>query len=320
MRLRRHNRDHQVTGTHEPATPKIIHRFWAGSVKPDYVDLFGSELAIMHPDWQVKDWTKEGLPATVLNQVALTTARVARKDVHRHTSNLVRYALLAEYGGVWVDCDVRPLRPFDVLLADHPRFASLYGNPEGALILSPPGHPVFERLLADAGKAAGKKQRPGSLDLSGAGLLKRTIRSFDDVELLPASAVFGTDAAGRPLDEPGLTGGPVADHMWAGSRLAAYRSKNLVRDLGVVGGGRVAIRDLVAADLAWVETLTSPVRSSEWFGSTWRGRPVVVNLDEQPVGVVGCLDGAVGASFLSTRSPLMKVAAPVVGAYLVRRR
>jgi mannosyltransferase OCH1-like enzyme len=201
--------------------PPVIHRYWDGSRRPSYVDKFGTELVEFNPNWLVKTWSSSTICQEPDLQELLesTTDHVRPRDKVRHEANLIRYWLLLTYGGVWVDCDVRPLRSFASLTAsDHPIFASLGTSIEGALIGAPTGHPVFRSLL----EAAREDRRTGesSVQLSGAGLLTRVVPHFRDVLVLPPRAVFETDAQGKRVEgEP--VPDPLARHMWASSSLTA---------------------------------------------------------------------------------------------------
>lgn len=190
----------------------MIHRFWDGPPKPEFVDRFGQELRNMHPDVEVMDWTMATLPLAVFSLATELVTPRDRNGKWRHVSNLARYALLYVYGGVWVDCDVQPIRPFDDLFhVTVPTFASIDGRVEGALIASPKGHPLFSDLLD--GQFDNLEAR--SVDVSGAAYMRRVVGGYM-VNLLPTSAVFDHNAKGRKIP---IRGRPYARHLWATSRL-----------------------------------------------------------------------------------------------------
>jgi hypothetical protein len=201
--------------------PRVIHRYWGGPVRPPYVDQFDATLRDLHPGWEVVTWTPETLPGSVNRILARTAGGAFAHETERHRSNVIRYWLLDTIGGIWADCDIKALRPFDPLLARTPFFASLGSSIEGGLIGAAPGHPVFAALLAECRSS---DRRQSSVSLSGAGLLGRVVPRFDDVQLLEARAVFQCDAAGRPVVEHEPAGGPYAEHLWASSRLASARA------------------------------------------------------------------------------------------------
>ncbi|MEX2620150.1 MAG: glycosyltransferase, partial [Egibacteraceae bacterium] len=96
--------------------PKIVHRIWvegSGLLPHEYAEA-GEEWREMHPDWELMQWTVPPFP--LQNQDAWDYA--PPEDALRWRADVLRLELLLEYGGVYVDMDVIPLRPLDVLMDD----------------------------------------------------------------------------------------------------------------------------------------------------------------------------------------------------------
>jgi len=163
----------------------FVHRFWTGPSLPGQ----GWATAVVqraHPDAEVAGWTLETLPADLLSLLD-------PGDDPRHLSNVVRYWLLHEYGGLWLDHDVIPLR--DLTGARQPWTASLRGRREGAVMWFPaPGHQMLAELVAVA--ALGTSPSAPSPLRSGAAVLHRVGLRYPDVAYEPR--VLPIDARGCP--------------------------------------------------------------------------------------------------------------------------
>lgn len=265
----------------------MIHRYWSGPVTPVYVSRFGAQLRALHPSWEVHDWSLTSLPTQLIELCRPSTANVRGHEAVRHVANVSRYWLLHEYGGVWVDCDVMPVRPFDDLVSDRPFFASLNGNLEGAFIGGPARHPVFARLV----DASTRVPPPltSSVHASGAAVLNATV-DRSEVDVLPSRAMYRHDAAGVPMDGPLPAGGAYGDHFWASSRLGCARIAGTATDLRPFNvPGRlhqvipaVTLRPLVDADRVWLTDHEHALFTADTMTLVH-----VVHLAEQPVGLVG---------------------------------
>lgn len=169
----------------------IVHRFWWGPNR----DLSWSRSVIESVlGYSVNDWTPETLPAG---------ARwVLESKYPRAASNRLRYWLLDTFGGLWMDHDVIPLKPFptDVWTA------ALGQDREGSVLSFPDAHhPMMEELLR-AVRAAPAHASPAQL--TGARVLTLVGKRYSDVRLEPRVLPF--DALGRPT---GVTD-PLAIHLW----------------------------------------------------------------------------------------------------------
>lgn len=92
--------------------PKIIHQIWIGPyAKP--VDL--GAVANLFPDYEYKLWRERDLPILpplVSNQIV----RYANKSNYAYQADILRYFLLKEYGGIYIDADISVKKDFTHLL------------------------------------------------------------------------------------------------------------------------------------------------------------------------------------------------------------
>lgn len=98
--------------------PRIIHVIWVGDElkRPD--DHIATWRA-NHPDWQFRLWGNTHLDG--VNWRAKRQINIFRKSGHwEGVADLMRYEILHEHGGVYVDADSTSVRPLDEwLLAQH---------------------------------------------------------------------------------------------------------------------------------------------------------------------------------------------------------
>jgi mannosyltransferase OCH1-like enzyme len=180
----------------EPKIPLIIHHIWLGSSLPKYAQHFRKTWIDNHPDWTFVLWTDHPSPefgSVVLDSfqslkdylelpgreqfLVMDMRKIILHNQHAfgkvaknygEKSDILRYEILYEIGGLYVDTDFECLKPFDELhygLAfytgiTHNRLFCLYNG----LIASASKSPI----LAEAIKGLhAKPHHPDSLSYSG---------------------------------------------------------------------------------------------------------------------------------------------------------
>lgn len=110
----------------------MIHRFWMGP-PPPHAEWVKRMIETHMPGEELKDWNLVNVPAEVDLACDL---RVEPGDQPRHLANLVKWWALAEYGGVWLDHDVIPLKdlreaePYTAAIPGPVRVACVVNLPE----------------------------------------------------------------------------------------------------------------------------------------------------------------------------------------------
>jgi hypothetical protein len=143
--------------------PRTIHRIWVGEeAMPVEHERFGASFARHHPDWEMRLWTDDDLPA-----LDITMADQQRARTRSELSNLMRYEVLDRFGGVYVDTDFECLRPLTPLLRGIDAFTALElpGRTATGILGAVPGHPVFARAARQARLTLGEGAR--STDANG---------------------------------------------------------------------------------------------------------------------------------------------------------
>ena len=163
--------------------PRIFHQIWVGP------DPFPKEFARYqetwrshHPDWDLRFWTEENLPADLDRKEAY---ELLRQPAER--ADLIRLELLYNQGGVYVDVDFECLRSIEPLLADVDFFVGNFKprRVTNAIVGSVPGHPLLARAVSEI--------RPrltwGAVDKAGTGpsFLGKLVREY------PEATVFDSE-------------------------------------------------------------------------------------------------------------------------------
>jgi len=132
--------------TEMPVIPFKIHQVWVGSTFPGIYKAYSDSWIKFHPTWEYKLWTDDNIQEipTVNWQVYNRIKNPAQK------SDYLRYHILNEYGGLYVDTDFQCLKPFDDLMGlsfftsvGYDRYVVLYNG----LMASIPHHPITEKLI-----------------------------------------------------------------------------------------------------------------------------------------------------------------------------
>lgn len=133
--------------------PKIMHHIWIGGDVPLHLAQNCIAWVDLHPDWDFKLWTETEIDEIGLQNRALYDQAekiVPRDALEQFRADIVRYEVLALFGGMYVDVDTRPLRNIEPALAGHHEFAARedrtwIGN---TYVGAVPGHPIMRDIIA----------------------------------------------------------------------------------------------------------------------------------------------------------------------------
>jgi len=98
--------------------PRVFHAFWGGPPMPAHLAAYLRRWQELHPYWEFRLWTPDNLPR-LRNQDLFDAPEIysPKSNPWQWRSDLARYELLYDMGGVYIDCDLEPLKPVDPLLA-----------------------------------------------------------------------------------------------------------------------------------------------------------------------------------------------------------
>jgi mannosyltransferase OCH1-like enzyme len=146
-------------GTRNYSTlPKKIHQIWLGSELPDKYKKMSESWFIHNPDWEYTLWTDKNIDCV----------NIQNRDIFNSIKNMgqksdfLRYHILNQYGGLYIDTDFECLKPFDPLT--YLDFFTGIGYPYNielyiGLIATVPGHPIICQVLQSMKDIRGDKYK-----------------------------------------------------------------------------------------------------------------------------------------------------------------
>jgi mannosyltransferase OCH1-like enzyme len=155
-----------------PGFPKTLHRIWLGTKPiPRRFEGFWATWADHHPDWELVTWTDSTIPP-LRNQAAFDAAKTFAMK-----SDLARYELLYEHGGVYVDADFEALRNIEPLLEGVELFAAwedeeYVGN---AILGAVPHHPGLQAVIKAVPDSIASNANRTPNHQTGPGLITRVL-------------------------------------------------------------------------------------------------------------------------------------------------
>ncbi len=91
--------------------PKIIHQIWLGSPLPQKYIQLQKSWQEKHPDWEYRLWTDESVKNFKMQNQALFESATNWGE----KADILRYEILYQIGGLYVDTDFECVRSFDTL-------------------------------------------------------------------------------------------------------------------------------------------------------------------------------------------------------------
>lgn len=128
--------------------PRILHTMWVGSPLPLHLAAMMGTWKTLHPDWEYRYWTNRNMIPLVNQELWDTAADITPQAPEQFQSDVARYEILHQFGGVWVDADFVCQKPLDPLMNAGPfagRETRRWLN--NALIGVPAEHPLMTELI-----------------------------------------------------------------------------------------------------------------------------------------------------------------------------
>jgi mannosyltransferase OCH1-like enzyme len=204
--------------------PKIIHQIWLGdqAQRPQrWIDTW----IRAHPDWQHHVWTEANLPALQNErQYATMPAYCGRADI-------VRYELLHQFGGVYIDADSECIAPLSDDLLQNAGFAvheNEYVRPgliANGVIGVRPGHALMRDMMNAIAKLGDLSQLAPADVWKTTGPLAFTrmigTRGHTSIRLYPSYWFYPEHYTGTTYT--GYVDRAYAKQYWGSSRPDVYR-------------------------------------------------------------------------------------------------
>src|SRR5450759_397044 len=90
--------------------PQVIHQIWLGGEPPAPLSTWLDGWQKYHPQWEYQLWTDDNRPKLTNEQAFLRAPTPAMK------ADLLRYELLRDHGGVYIDADFECHHTIDDLI------------------------------------------------------------------------------------------------------------------------------------------------------------------------------------------------------------
>jgi len=159
--------------SNEPKIPKIIHQIWLGSKLPHKYKEYQESWVKKHPDWLYKLWTEKDIEN--LDLINLNLYKASKN--YGEKSDIARYEILYQCGGLYVDTDFECLMPFDTLHHACDFYTGCVAAPHvvcfNGLIAAKPNHPILQRCINDL--AENSKKHKKTLEKTGPGFFTRCV-------------------------------------------------------------------------------------------------------------------------------------------------
>lgn len=158
---------------------------------PDHLQQYRRTWQTLHPDWGHWLWGEADL-RWLRNQALYDRAeKLAPGSEGQLRSDLARYEILHRHGGLYVDCDMEALRPFDPLM-EAECFAGYEDDRwvNNAVLGAVPGHPLLAKLVVEAPRSIARNAGRRPNRMTGPHLLTRLCAGRKDVTLHPREAFY----------------------------------------------------------------------------------------------------------------------------------
>jgi hypothetical protein len=221
---------------------------------------FGRSWQRLHPGWKMKLWTEANMPP-LTNRWAFNHSRS-----FSGRANVLRYEILLEMGGVYIDTDFECLRNIEPLLGDVECFAGHHRDEEfehgsfavanNAIMGSVPGHPFLRDLIeeAEANMRGVMDQTRLPAYQTGPVFLTTVIQRHPEVKIFPPEVFYPYGPRERWRRHERFSRA-FAVHHWTLNGITALRRKP--RSLGIRGKPCLSVvlqpvRSCDAMRLEWV--------------------------------------------------------------------
>jgi len=199
--------------------PRVFHRIWLDEEERPEFKAWRVKLEQLHPRWEIRTWGDSDEAREVVPESLLPYwDRYIVEDPYGRIPDILRYALLWKFGGVYIDTDFEPLKPFDELLEDKRPFLGWEDDRRlcTAVFGAPKAHPAIAELLERLPDSLIENVKDNPTVASGPGYATPLLRDRDDVRRLPVGVFYPVGWWERELlgevEYPEQT---IAVHHWA---------------------------------------------------------------------------------------------------------
>jgi mannosyltransferase OCH1-like enzyme len=220
-----------------PLIPRVIHQIWIGGKVPEVFKAYMQSWIAKHPGWEYKLWCDEDVKTLHLYNRALYES----VDNPGVKSDILKWEIIYQFGGVYVDVDFECLKPLDQLHYQYDFYTALqpldtqFVQLGAALFAAKPGHPILKHCVETIKKDWHRKGAPdktGPIHFTRSFFVTAGQNNSRDVAF-PAFYFYPLGCLEHALNyEDWIKRGAFAIHHWAKSWMPPqYRLKQF-KDLG----------------------------------------------------------------------------------------
>ncbi len=208
--------------------PKILHQIWLGKGEmPLNQRRWRRRFAEMNPHWEMRLWTDVGgdnLPPILNRNAWDACTNIGGTPGCVMRSDILRLELLARFGGVYLDTDVKPIRPLDEMCPPEVRAWTACEQLDivsNAAMGFPANHPAMWHAVAMIEESFFERRYVG--DQAGPGLIARVVTQYDNVVIYPPAYFHPTveEVQSNPNGPAFLK----AAHLFAGTWLDVHKER-----------------------------------------------------------------------------------------------
>lgn len=230
----------QLGTSSDKCIPKIIHQIWIGSRLPDKYKEWADTWQKYHPDYKYYLWTEKNIrfKSKCLENAYANTPNVGAQ------SDIARYAILQEQGGIYCDTDLECIRNIDALIENTSFMAcSLFSSSPhlgNGFIASVPSHHIINSIVESIKAPIKTRDVLEIIDQIGPGLLtKKCLNAINQAEdssivLLPSNYCYcWPNYLRTDNDNPSkyLTSISFSIHYW---EMSWTKSSYLIKAIGKI--------------------------------------------------------------------------------------
>lgn len=220
----------------EQKIPKVFHWIWLGSSVPEVFKLLMQTWKVRHLDWEFKLWTDANA-----DQVTLVNQRFYDATTNYGVkSDILKWELIYQFGGVYVDMDFECLQPIDEFLR-YDFFTGLqpldtqFVQLGAALFGAVPGHPILKHCIdtiKDDWHLNGAPSKSGPVHFTKSIFKAISATGLCDI-VIPAFYFYPLGCVDKKVDrESWIQQGAYAIHHWAKSWMPKKFRRKAFKNLG----------------------------------------------------------------------------------------
>lgn len=168
----------------------LIHRIWLGGTIPQRYEEYGDMWRELNPEFVLHDWNEEQIMDgewvndSVLKDLYNNSRKPGADMIAYYTqvADVVDYELCWKYGGLYVNTDVKPVRPLSRLNIDMDTPALAYEDDihlVNMAMYSPTNNPLFAKIIDILPKRYFGMPKAGMHITTGVGLIMQAVSEYN---------------------------------------------------------------------------------------------------------------------------------------------